>query len=118
MKKRKINAVIGAFFALAMAISVGTTLSMARVNKHPEIVLAEEDPETPVSSEDDTPQATAEGGSATNESQESASSSQSSSSSSSSSTLKSVIKLFLKIFRDALRDLRDHVKRWLSFFKK
>ena len=55
MKTRKIKGLIASLFALAMAVSVATTMAVTRQQKLPEIVLAEdvEDPETPVSNEDE-----------------------------------------------------------------
>ena len=45
MKNRKIKALFGMFFALALALSSGTLLASAKTNKPAEIVLAEEEPD-------------------------------------------------------------------------
>ena len=128
MKKRKINSLIGAFFALGLAVSVGTTLSLAKANKNPEIVLAEDDPETPISNTEDPETPTSNEGEQNNENSEAEvaadgetelTPAESSSESTSSSGIDSadIIKIILKTFRDALRDLKEHIKRWLNFFK-
>ena len=128
MKKRKINSLIGAFFALALAISVGTTLSLRKANKNPEIVLAEDDPETPTSNTEDPETPTSNEEEQNNENTETEVAAdgetevtpvESSSESTSSSGIDSadIIKIILKTFRDALRDLKEHIKRWLNFFK-
>ncbi len=115
MKNKKLKGLIAALFALAMAVSVGTTLSVARVQKHPEIVLAEEaDPETPDSSEGEEPAEGEEtpatdGSEAKEESEESAQVTPISSS--------EIVKLIIESFKDAIKDLIDHFKRWFNFFK-
>ena len=116
MKNKKFKGLIAALFALAMAVSVGTTLSVARVQKHPEIVLAEEaDPETPDSSEGEEPAEGEEtpatdGSEAKEESEESAQQVTPISSS-------EIVKLLIQSFKDAIKDLINHFKRWLHFFK-
>lgn len=111
MKNRKIKGLIAALFALAMAVSVGTTLSCVKVQKHPEIVLAEDEAETPTTDEAETPSESEETAPKA-DSSESSKESGGSSSISSSITPKKVIKLILRVLKDALKDLRDHIKRW------
>ena len=118
MKNKKLKGLIAALFALAMAVSVGTTLSVARVQKHPEIVLAEEaDPETPDSSEgqDETP---AEAGDTTpTEGSESADNEEESQKEVAPISSTEIVKLLIQSFKDAIKDLINHFKRWLNFFK-
>lgn len=123
MKKRKINHIIGAFFALMLAVSVGTTLTFAKASQQPQIVLAEGEeeseeeasaPETPVSSEDDSAEPTeaqpSESGAATESGSESSSGEQSSQASSISG--KSVLQIIFQILKDAIKDLIRHLDQW------
>ena len=134
MKKRKLNCLVGIFFALALTMSAATALSLAKANKNPEIVLAEDeekDPETPVNNEEEKP-AVDDANPASSE--EPASSSESSESSASASEIlgnviqegkeaissiskESIFRTIKNIFRDAIRDLIDHFKRWFKFPK-
>ena len=134
MKKRKINCLVGVFFALALTMSAVTALSLAKASKHPEIVLAEDeekDPETPVDNQEEKP-AVDDGNPASSE--EPASSSESSESSANPSEMignvlqqgkeaissiskESVFRTIKNIFRDAIRDLIEHFKRWFKIPK-
>ena len=111
MKKRKINMVIGAFFALAMTVSTATTLSLAKANNHPEVVLAEDvkDSETPISS------ATSDAAASMNGAIESIKEQGKEIVNKVDKT--GILKVILKTLRDALRDLRDHIRRWFKLNK-
>ena len=114
MKKRRVNMVLGAFFALLMAVSTATTLSLANANNRPEVVLAEDkaDPETPTSNES----------SATSGLQASMQGSIESIKEEGKEIVNKVdktgiLKIILKTLRDALRDLRQHIRRWFKLDK-
>ena len=122
MKNRRIKGLLASLFALAMAVSVGTSLSFAKAQKHPEIVLAEgeEDPETPVSSEDDEEPASSEETPASSEeaapaeeSSESASEEQQAASLPKISG-KDILKLIFQAFKDAIKDLIRHLDKWFA----
>lgn len=122
MKKKGIKSLITVFFALALAVSVGTSLSFAKAQKHPEIVLAEgeEDPETPVSSEDDEEPASSEETPASSddaapieESSESASEEQQAAPLPKIS-VKDILKLIFQAFKDAIKDLIRHLDKWFA----
>ena len=129
MKNRKLKSLFGVLFALAMALSVGTALASARFNKPAEIVLAdgeeseeptetssndEEDvssnPETPTSSEEETP-ATSEEPAESSEGEESASDSEYIEI---EVEPKDIFQILGNTFRDAIKDLIEHIKRWLK----
>lgn len=118
MKKRKINTLLGAIFALAMAVSAGTTLSFAKSNKHPEIVLAEEEtnPETPVTDEEEAPSTDNDEAVPTKEESES-SSEETATGQAPSISEDDILSIIVNTFKDAIKDLINHFKRWLSFFK-
>ena len=116
MKNKKLKGLIAVLFALAMAVSVGTTLSVARVQKHPEIVLAEEaDPETPDSSEEEAPKEDEEA-TPTTDGAESATEEETKKEVSPISS-DEIVKLIIEAFKDAIKDLIAHFKKWFSFFK-
>ena len=115
MKKRRVNMVLGAFFALLMAVSTVTTLSLAKANNRPEVVLAEDasDSETPVSSE---------GSQASSGLQASMQGSIESIKEQGEEIVNKVdktgiLKIILNTLRDALRDLRQHIRRWFKLDK-
>ena len=109
MKNRKIKALLISLFALTLTFSTSLTLSKARGNNRPEIVLAEgeEDPETPTSSEE--PAASEEPATATPS--ESEGSEEKAEESSETQNL-SIADIIINIFKDALKDLIEHFKRW------
>ena len=113
MKTRKIKGLIASLFTLAMAVSVATTMAVTRQQKLPEIVLAEdvEDPETPVSNEDEAPAQPADD-SIASEGQESAS--EESKAETPSFNSRDIFKIIIQIFKDALKDLMAHFEKWLN----
>ena len=129
MKNKKLKVLIGMFFATAMALSVGTALSVSKPLRPAEIVLAEdEEPETPTSSEEsETPDSSEEEqtGAANeetpsaNEGAEATATSESSEEAEEESkpepiSTKDILKILAKTFRDAIKDLIEHIKRWLK----
>ena len=123
MKNKKLKALIGLFCALSMALGFGRALSVSKVNRPVEIVLAddEDDSETQVSSNDEgtdseepaapaqgEEQPTAEPAEATNEE------STSESSGGFSVSGEDILKIIFKAFWDAIKDLIQHIKKWLK----
>ena len=118
MKNKKLKALLGAFFALAMAISVGTSLSFAKAHKPAEIVLAEGEEEQ---SSDDETAANDEQEAPTQEETPAQESEQSSDESQKEAgedvppvTAEGIFKVLAKTLRDALKDLINHIKRWFN----
>ena len=119
MKNRKIKALFGMFFALALALSSGALLASAKTNKPAEIVLAEEEPdenEEPVSSEETptTDEGEASGTEAPAEPREEAESATEDDMIRFEVTPKDVFTIIGEAFKDAIKDLIEHFKRWFK----
>ena len=123
MKNKKIKALIGLFCALSMALGVGRALSVSKVNRPVEIVLAddEDDSETPTSSNDEGTDSEEPAAPASNEDQpatEPAGTTNEESTQESSGGFsvsgEDILKIIFKAFWDAIKDLIQHIKKWLK----
>ena len=117
MKTKAAKSLLASICALALAVSTGTTLSVAKVNKSPEIVLAQSE-ETPDTDEENSfldENATPSQNENSNEAQESESESETTEKEQLPAIEpKEIVKLILKGFKDAIKDLLEHFKRWLK----